>query len=405
MQVANHILPLITLPYLVRVLGVEKFGLIAFAQSLIQYFVFFTDYGFGLSATREISINREDADKISDIFSRVLSIKLLFTILSFVVLCILICYVSKFRSEGLVYFFSFGTVLGDVLFPIWFFAGMEKMKYITLLNIIAKLIFTALIFVFVRDMQDYIYVPLISSLGYVVAGILGLWIVHKKFKVGFVLPDLEGLKHQLKDGGYIFFSRISLVLYDTSNIFVLGMFTNPKIVGYYSIAMKLMYAEQLLLSTVSQTIYPYVNKLFKESKESVLNFVRKVICLVGGGTFIISIITFILAAPLINVIFGSQHQQSILLLKILAFQPFLGFLGMIIGQQILIPFQIKKLFTLSIIIPSIVHIVILLVLVPKFEAVGVASVTVFTTVFMVTYRIGGVYFFHKDIRDMLLKRK
>ena len=169
-RIANYILPLLTVPYLVRVLGPGKYGLLAFAQAFIQYFMILTDYGFSASATREISVNSSDPLKVSRIFSSVMAIKTFLMILSFSVLSLAILIFGKFRSNSLVYFYTFGIVLGDLLFPVWFFQGMEKMKYITLRNIVAKIIFTASIFIFIRKPSDYIYVPLINSLGFLITG-------------------------------------------------------------------------------------------------------------------------------------------------------------------------------------------------------------------------------------------
>ena len=194
LQAASYILPLITLPYLVRVLGVEKFGLIAFAQAFIQYFVVLTDYGFDLSATREVSIHRGNKEKLSVIVSSVFVIKSLFLIISMVILAVVLLMVPKFRMDWLIYVFSFGIVFDNVLFPVWFFQGIENMKYITIRNVVAKLVFTLLIFVFIREQSDYLKVPLINSLGMIVSGIIGAIPVFFSFGLSFRRPRLEDIR-------------------------------------------------------------------------------------------------------------------------------------------------------------------------------------------------------------------
>jgi len=125
LQGVNYILPLITVPYLVRVLGPEKFGLLAFIRAFVQYFAILTAYGFGFSATRKISICREDKERVSEIFSSVILIKSGFMLISFFVLTALVFAIPKFNTERMVYLFAFGMVVGNVLFPVWFFQGME----------------------------------------------------------------------------------------------------------------------------------------------------------------------------------------------------------------------------------------------------------------------------------------
>jgi len=392
LQIANYILPLITLPYLVRVLGPEKFGLIAFSQAFIGYFMILTDYGFNLSATRDISINRENKEKVSEIFSSVMIIKLALMVISLILMSIIIFSFEKFRQDWIVYYLTFGMVVGQVLFPVWFFQGMEKMKYITFLNILAKVIFTVAIFVFVKEASDYLYVPLLNSLGFIIAGILGLWIVFKDFEVSFKFVGLEELKRQLKEGWYIFLSTVAISLYTISNTFILGLFTNNAIVGYFAAAEKIVKAVQGLLGPVSQTIYPYISKLMNESVELGIKFIRKATFIIGGISFGLSLILFIFADSVINILLGPKYYDSVAVLKILAFLPFIIALSNILGIQTMLTLNYKKEFSSILILASIVNIISALIMVPILKHIGISLSVLLSEIFVT---ISMIHFLNK----------
>ena len=130
LQAINYFLPALLLPYLFRVLGPAKFGLIFFAQSFVQYFAILTDYGFSLSASRELALCRDRKTKMCEIFSSVMTVKLLLALVAFGILIAIVRFIPKFRADWQIYTLSFGAVLGNTLFPVWFFQGTEKMRHI-----------------------------------------------------------------------------------------------------------------------------------------------------------------------------------------------------------------------------------------------------------------------------------
>lgn len=392
LQVLNYVLPLVTVPYLVRILGPERYGLISFAQAFVSYFTIFVDYGFGLSATREISIHRENKEKVSEIFSSVLVIKCVFGLLSLITFALIVSLVPRFKAEWTVFMFSFIAVFGNVLFPVWFFQGIERMKYITILNVLSRGIFTACIFLFIKKQADYALVPLISSSGALIAGGISLRIALRGFGVNLYIPAPEALIHQIREGWYVFVSTVAISLYTVSNTFLLGLFTNNTIVGYYSAAEKIIRAALGLLSPVSQTLYPYVSKLASESREKALNFVRKVFFLVGGGTFVISSLLFFLAPFVVDVLLGHQYKQSIPVLRILAFIPFIVGLSNIFGIQTMLPLGLKKEFSRIIVTAGIINVALALLLIPLWQHTGIATAWLMTETFVTA----AMFFFLKS---------
>ncbi|MBI3600140.1 MAG: flippase [Nitrospinae bacterium] len=317
-QAAKYILPLVTVPYLIRVLGPEKFGLIAFSQAFIQYFVLITDYGFNLSATREISINRDNRTRVSEIFSSIMLIKTGFMLLSLSILCLLVFSIDRFRAERLVYLFTFGIVLGNVLFPVWFFQGMERMKQIAMLNILSMAIFTFSIFIIIRSQGDYIYVPLINSIGSIIAGLISLWIAVRKFGVSIKFPVFTAVKYQLKEGLHIFISTIAISGYTNTRIFAVGLFTSNIITGYYAIAERLMGIIQTFpLASLLQTVYPGLSNLFSENKANAIIIMKRFQKLTTL-TYLSGLpAVFIFAPYIVKIVSGFPYEEVILSFRLL----------------------------------------------------------------------------------------
>jgi len=285
---------------------------------------------------------------------------------------IIVFLVPKFRIDFQLYFITFGMVIGYVLFPVWFFQGIEKMKYITFMNLLAKSIFTIAIFIFVRKESDYLIVPLLNSFGFITAGLLSIIIIWKNFRVKLILPKMMYIIEELKEGFHIFISTLAISLYTISNTFILGLFTNNTIVGYYSAGEKIIKAFQYLLTPLSQTIYPHISKLATDSKEKALNFIRKILKFVGCTSFIISVCILIFACKISNIILGQQYIRSIPVIQILAFLPFIIGLSNIFGIQIMLNFGLKKVFTNILVSASLINILLAVMLVQFLQHIGIA---------------------------------
>ncbi|MFN3446413.1 MAG: oligosaccharide flippase family protein, partial [Bacteroidia bacterium] len=179
LQVLNNILPLVTIPFLVQVLGADSFGILAFSQVVGGYLVVISDYGFNLSITRLISLNRDKPEKCATIFNQVITLKvLMLSTLCFVFTPFIFLFDSLYAYKE-VYFLTFFLSLGNVLFPIWYFQGMQKMNYILWPNAISKVISTIPILFLVRQSNDLELAVLFNVLGALISGILGLYLAFK----------------------------------------------------------------------------------------------------------------------------------------------------------------------------------------------------------------------------------
>ncbi len=383
LQFASYILPLITLPYLTLVLGPEKFGLTQYAISLITYFQFFTDYGFNLSATRELAICRDDNQKISQIFSSVMFIKLCLCILSFIILLIIVMFIPKFNEDSYVYILTFGMVIGYMLFPTWLFQGLEYMRYTSILNIIGKIVFTVLIFIFIHDTTDYMLVPLINSLGYILVGILGIYIALTKFNIKITIPSIRDIKYHLREGWYVFISTIAINMYTTTNTFLLGLLTNNTLVGYYSIAEKIILAVNGLLNPISQALYPFISRTVKtDDKTRSIEFIRKITKIMTLVGIVLSAGLFIFAKPIILLLFGQSYANSVIILQIISIVPLAVSLSTVFGVETMLTFNYKKAFTSIVMIGGIIDIVLGIILITLMKEIGIAISFATTEIFI-----------------------
>ena len=160
LEIFKLIMPFIALPYIIRVIGAENYGLIAFVQTVISYFSMFVNFGLDISAVRNVALARNDEDKLSEVVSSVLCLKCIFIFISFLFLCILIFFFELFAANKLIFFFAFLSCFSDVLFPVWYYQGMERMKNITLIRFASILFYTASIFIFIHTKDDYVLIPL-----------------------------------------------------------------------------------------------------------------------------------------------------------------------------------------------------------------------------------------------------
>lgn len=378
----EYILAFITFPYLVRVLQVENFGAVVFVQGIIQYFVLFTDYGFNLLGPKEIA-QHDSIKERGKIFASIFCAKLILLLISTIVfICMLMG--AKYINDIDITLYSvvYLMVIGNVIFPIWFFQGIQQMRYITIVNVIGRFLSVACIFYFVKVPSDYILAGLFQAIVPLIAGICSWIILWKKYREVFILPKFQNVKQVFIDAWEIFTSTIAINLYTASNIVFLGLLTNNTIVGYFSGAQKIIQNINQLISPVTQAIYPYVSKTASNSKNDALKFLRKIVLILGGGNFIGSVLIFIFAEWIVDILLGAGYEQSILLLRILAFLPFIISLSNIFGIQTMLVFGMKKQFNKVLLSAAIVNTVIVLPMIYFYQAIGVSLSMTITEIFV-----------------------
>ncbi|MBT5400756.1 flippase [bacterium] len=389
LQWVNYILPLITFPYLVRVLGVELFGILALATALISYFNVIVDYGFNLTAVNEIATHSNNKKKVEQIYSIVITVKLLLTLVSFIILSLIISIFEIFSNNWEIYLLTFGVVIGQAIFPVWFFQGIEKMKYIAYINIFAKVIFTALILLFVEHEGDYHLVPTFISLGFIISGVLSIVLVRNKFGVRFSLQEFSNIKRALLENWHIFISNIFVSLYTTTNILLLGIMTNNTITGYYAIAEKIIHAFGNILTPLSQAIYPLLSKKYFINKKYFFGFVKRLGLIYTAFSVVVVLIMYIYSDLIITIVTGKADQHVIEIYFILMFTVMTIPLGPLFTQVLNI-MKLKRSLSKISRDAFIFTIVFAPISIYTYSTIGLAVVAVFAQIFIISLCINKI---------------
>lgn len=383
LQVFQLVLPLITYPYLIRVLGAELYGVVAFANAVVVYFNVFIDFGFNISEIREISVNRDDLSQVSKTVSTVIVAKLLLTLVAFVALFALVFFVPALKAHRWLYLASLGMLLDTALNPRFYFQAVEKMKFITLLNVGARLLFLVMIFVAVKAPEDYVLVPLLTSIGAVLSSLLGLAIMGLHYRVRFKLPSLSGLKQALVNSLPFFGSRVSVLAINKTNVVLIGSFLGYTEVAYYDLAEKLVSVMKMPFNIFNQVLYPNVSKT-----KNVALVVKTIRFLLGAyvlGYFLV----YLGGGWAIEKLAGGDLLPAFPVLRILGVSALTELVSVFLGAPMLLAMGYKNEFNASIIWGSLFYLT-WVVFLWLFGSLGLYSLT-FSTVasssFVMIYRL------------------
>jgi O-antigen/teichoic acid export membrane protein len=335
-QISNYLIPLITLPYLTRILGPEAYGRVAFAQVLMTYFVMLTDFGFSWSATRKISANRSDREQVSRIFVGTWAAQWLLVLAAAVLATLIVTFSARLRPDAPLYAAAFTTVLGNAMFPIWFLQGLERLQVVATLQVLTRLLALIPIFTLIKAPSDFLLVPLITGAGSMLGGTSALiWIRYKR------LADWRWLgwsaaARELQHGLPLFGSRLSISLYTTLVPLVLGWFAGPVAVAHFAVADKLRNALQSAMHPLSQALFPRMARLAIADPSTANKLLRRAawaILAIGGagGAFL-----FALSAPVLRIIAGPQFVSASTTLRLMAFMPMIIHLSSLASVQVLL---------------------------------------------------------------------
>lgn len=377
LRVAGYIIPLLTLPYLVRVLEPAGYGTLAFSFAVIQYFSIIVNYGFDLSATKKIA-QEKDLLATSCIFWNVFTVKLTFASAGFSLLCF-----YYFISNGSSLFnqlllISYIGVIGEAIFQQWLFQGKEQLGKVSIVRVSSQVLSVPLVFYFIKDKNDVLIAAVISILPSIFTAIFSLYLIYSNRWIVWVRPKINQMLIQIKDGWYIFLSTAAVSLYTTSVTVILGIISGPASVAIYVSANKLLQAGLSLYSPITASFYPRINNLISECQEKAVELIRYVLRLQLCLTFFIGLGIYIFSPLIVEMLFGMEYKDSSEVLRIMSILPVLIGLSNVFGMLVLLPFNYNKAFSFILAFSGAVSLIALIPLSHYFDAKGAAMSVVIT---------------------------
>lgn len=356
----NMALPLISVPYLIATIGSANYGAYSISYTILQYVLLIGAFGFNCTATKQIAQNRDNKQNVSRIFYSTLFARFLLTLAASIVFLLVVLII--FPQYILLYILGLGIVFGDILNPVWIFQGFESMKYMTIVNAVSKIVFTLLIFIFIKQPEDYVYITLLNSAGFLMAGIISIFLAIRIFRIKYTSIKLHDIFNQIREASIVFFSSAFVSLYNNSFVFILGLFLNESSIGIYAAVDKIIRAAKSITEPISVALFPHVAKSFAGNKiKCNVDLLFKYTAKITIPLVIISIGLFLFAPFVCNLFFKSIAEDSIVLIRLMSPLIIIGGLNYMLGIVGLINLGLQKVWFKILIISSISAVIVLLI--------------------------------------------
>jgi PST family polysaccharide transporter len=380
-QFANYLLPLVTIPYLTRVLGPATWGLVAFAQAFGAYASIVIEYGFHLSATRAVARSRDSRSELANLVAGVMGAKVMLAAGAVLLALLLESWIPLFRAHPVFLWAAVFWAVGQSFSMLWYYQGFERMRLVAVLDVAGKAAATAGIFILVRHPADGWKVLVLQGSGALLSVAVATAIVYRQ--VPFRLPTWRLVSNTLRMGWSMFLFQGSMSLYGAGNAFILGLFASPAAVGFYAGAEKLARALMGLMAPIHQSLYPRLSHLVQHNRPAAHRLARFSMFLMSSVGVVLSLAAFLGAPWAVPLILGRSFTASVPVLEILAALPLLDALGTLFGVLWMVPLGLDRQFNRVILAGGALNLVLAVVLAPRFAQLGMAAAVVATEVFVV----------------------
>ena len=356
MQFSTYLLSFIVVPYETRVLGPTYYGKLGVATAIMVYFQLVIDFGFLLSATEDVSRNREDRGKVSKILTAVTIDKIFLTIGSVIVLLVLCQILPSWREDRTVYMLFLIATAVNSMIPDYLYRGLEQMTAITVRTVAIKTFFTVMIVLLLKRPEQYCIIPILNIIGNT-AALIGVYVhLYRQMDIRFVRCTAREVWDSFRRSSTFFYSRIATSVYTASNTVILSVISAGSSIGYYSLADKLVTTAKNGLSPISDSMYPYMTK--NKDFKLVWKILKIIMPVIIGGCAIV----FIFARPLCEIVFGAGYGDAAPVLRVMLPVVIVILPSYILGFPTLSAMGLSKYANYSVVFGSALHVFNLLVL-------------------------------------------
>ena len=360
LQTSTILIQFFMYPYIIRTVGLSNWGIVVFAQNIVSFFNIFINFGLDIVSVKEISIHRASKKKLSEIFSAIFILRSLFFFMSLFVYIILVNIIPSFQDKKIIFYYSFCFCIAEWLLPVWFFQGIEKMQYITFITLSSKILLALCVFVFIKKQSDYYLIPLFNGIGSLLGGIIGLYLVFKKYKLNIVIPHINILKKYLYESIPIFLSKAVIIIKDKTNLILISSFLGTSEVAIYDIAERIRALISLIQSIINKVIYP------KVSIEKNMCFVKKIIIL--NEAIIFCIVCFLqIFLKDIYILFTGNYIDNLLPIRILLLIPFITAFSVPLSSNCMLIFNHSKALLYGMILTTLFYLVNAVIIINYFQ--------------------------------------
>jgi O-antigen/teichoic acid export membrane protein len=385
LQAANFLIPMVTVPYLTRVLGVTDFGRMGLATGLIGIMTMVTDWGFSLTATQSVARNAGDPAALRRLFWAVFWARVCLGIACFVGLAAAIVFMPSLRELTPVILAASVQVLAAMFSVNWFLQGLERMGAYVWTFLLGRVLSIPLTFLLVQGPGD-------AAMAVLVPGVCALLSCGISFRESnrhvALLPirlDRAGMIEQLRDGAKIFVSTGAINLYTQSTILLLGALTNKTEVGLYYGSDRIRRAVQALIGPAGAALFPRINNLLSHDRGAARDMMIRMLLVQGSFTLVM----FVVAPWGVPLFLGKDYVGAVKVVQWMSPLPFVIGISNVLGVNVMLPLGMKNQFALIVSMSAIVNLVAMLLLCPSFGAVGAALSSLITECF-VTATMGAV---------------